>query len=102
MRPDRDVRYSDTSGWYSNYRIGETTAATKILIERFTDRIVGVHLLGPEYGELINFLGLAMKRELTAPTTQVHDRCLPHRRVRPRLDPLTGEQGHSPRPRAQL
>ena len=62
---DVDVRYRDTSGWYSNYRIGETTAATKILIDRSTDRIVGGHLLGPEYGELINFLGLAMKLELT-------------------------------------
>ncbi|GAB2731142.1 dihydrolipoyl dehydrogenase family protein [Nocardioides pakistanensis] len=62
---DVDVRYRDTSDWYSNYRIGETTAATKILIDRSTDRIVGAHLLGPEYGELINFLGLAMKLELT-------------------------------------
>lgn len=63
---DVDVRYHDTSGWYSNYRIGETTAATKILIDRATDRIVGAHLLGPEYGELINFLGLAIKLGLTA------------------------------------
>jgi glutathione reductase (NADPH) len=62
---DIDVRYRDTSGWYSNYRIGETTAATKILIDRSTDRIVGAHLLGPGYGELINFLGLAMKLDLT-------------------------------------
>lgn len=62
---DVDVRYRDTSGWYSNYRIGETTAATKILIDRSTDHVVGAHLLGPEYGELINFLGLAMKLELT-------------------------------------
>ncbi|RPF28587.1 dihydrolipoyl dehydrogenase family protein [Georgenia muralis] len=62
---DVDVRYRDTSGWYSNYRIGETTAATKILIDRSTDRIVGGHLLGPEYGELINIVGLAMKLQLT-------------------------------------
>lgn len=62
---DIDVRYRDTSGWYSNYRIGETTAATKILVDRSSDRIVGGHLLGPEYGELINFLGLAMKLQLT-------------------------------------
>ena len=62
---DVDVRYRDTSDWYSNYRIGETTAATKILIDRSSDRILGAHLLGPEYGELINFLGLAMKLELT-------------------------------------
>ena len=45
---DVDVRYHHTSGWYSNYRIGETTAATKILIDRTTDRIVGAHLLGPD------------------------------------------------------
>jgi glutathione reductase (NADPH) len=62
---DVEVRYHDTSDWYSNYRIGETTAATKILVERSTDRIVGAHLLGPEYGELINFLGLAIKLDLT-------------------------------------
>ncbi len=63
---DLDVRYNDTSGWYSNYRIGETTAAAKILIDRSTDRIIGAHLLGPGYGELINFLGLAMKAGLTS------------------------------------
>ena len=62
---DVDVRYSDTSGWYSNYRIGETTAAAKILVDRTSDRIVGAHLLGPEYGELINLLALAMKLDLT-------------------------------------
>jgi glutathione reductase (NADPH) len=62
---DVEVRYNDTSGWYSNYRIGETTAAAKILIDRSSDRIVGAHLLGPEYGELINFLGLAIKLDLT-------------------------------------
>ncbi len=62
---DLTVRYSDTSSWYSNYRIGETTAAAKILIDRSTDQIVGAHLLGPEYGELINTLGLAIKLDLT-------------------------------------
>ncbi len=59
------VRYSDTSGWYSNYRIGETTAAAKILINQSNDQIVGAHLLGPEYGELVNTLGLAIKLGLT-------------------------------------
>ncbi|QZY27734.1 dihydrolipoyl dehydrogenase family protein [Nocardioides coralli] len=62
---DLAVRYSDTSGWYSNYRIGETTAAAKILIDQSTDQIVGGHLLGPEYGELVNTLGLAIKVGLT-------------------------------------
>ncbi len=62
---DVDTRYTDTSGWYSNYRIGETSAAAKILIDRRSDRIVGAHLLGPEYGELINILALAIKLDLT-------------------------------------
>jgi glutathione reductase (NADPH) len=62
---DLDVRYTDTSGWYSNYRIGETTAAAKILIDRTTDTIVGAHMLGPEYGELINICALAIKLDLT-------------------------------------
>jgi len=63
---DVQVRYHDTSSWYSNYRIGERTAAAKILIDRSNDRIVGAHLLGPEYGELINFLALAIKLDLTS------------------------------------
>jgi glutathione reductase (NADPH) len=62
---DLDVRYTDTSNWYSNYRIGETTAATKILIDRTTDTIVGAHMLGPEYGELVNIVALAIKVGLT-------------------------------------
>lgn len=60
-----DVRYTDTSGWYSNYRIGETTAAVKILVDTASDTIVGAHMLGPEYGELINFCALAIKLGLT-------------------------------------
>jgi glutathione reductase (NADPH) len=62
---DVDVRYNDTSRWYSNYRTGETTAATKILVDTTNDTIVGAHLLGPEYGELINIFGLAIKLGLT-------------------------------------
>ncbi len=62
---DLDVRFTDTSGWYSNYRIGETTAAAKILVDRASDTIVGAHMLGPEYGELINICALAIKLGLT-------------------------------------
>ena len=62
---DIDVRYTNTSSWYSNYRVGETTAAAKILIDRTTDLIVGAHMFGPDYAELINFVGLAMKLQLT-------------------------------------
>lgn len=59
----RDVRvaFTDTSKWFSNFRIGETCAATKILIDNDTDEIIGAHMIGPEYGELINYFGLAMR-----------------------------------------
>ena len=59
------LRSRDTSGWYSNYRIGETTAAVKILVDTADDTIVGAHMFGPEYGELINFCALAIKLGLT-------------------------------------
>ena len=59
----RDVRvaFTDTSKWYSNFRIGETCAAAKVLIDMETDEIIGAHMIGPEYGELINYFGLAMR-----------------------------------------
>lgn len=63
---DVDVRFTDTGGWYSNYRIGEKFAAAKVLVDKLDGRILGAHLFGPEYGELINFFGLAMKLRLTA------------------------------------
>lgn len=63
---DVDVRFTDTSGWYSNYRIGEDSAAAKVLIDKSNDRILGAHLFGPGYGELINFFGLAINLGLTA------------------------------------
>lgn len=59
------VRYHDTSGWYSNYRVGETTAATKVIVDTATDLILGAHLLGPGYSEVINTFGLAIKLGLT-------------------------------------
>lgn len=62
---DLDVRHHDTSGWYSNYRTGETTAAVKVLVDRADDRVVGAHLLGPGYAELVNVLGLAIRLGLT-------------------------------------
>ncbi|MDP3207593.1 MAG: NAD(P)/FAD-dependent oxidoreductase [Rhodoglobus sp.] len=62
---DVDVRFTDTSGWFSNYRIGETVGAAKILVDKSTDRIIGAHLLGHDYAEVANTLGLAMKHGLT-------------------------------------
>ena len=62
---DVRVKFTDTGGWYSNRRIGETCAAGKVIIDNETDKISGAHLLGPEYAELINFFGLAIRLGLT-------------------------------------
>jgi glutathione reductase (NADPH) len=62
---DIAVRFTDTSGWYSTYRVAETTAAAKIIIDTSTDQILGAHLLGPGYSELINTFSLAIKLGLT-------------------------------------
>lgn len=56
---------NDTSDWYSNLRVGETCAATKLIIDEDKDTILGAHLLGPEYGEIINFFGMAVRLGLT-------------------------------------
>jgi len=55
------VKFTDTGGWYSNLRVGEDCAAVKVLIDDQTDEIVGAHLFGPEYAELVNIFGLAIK-----------------------------------------
>ncbi len=58
---DYRVKFTDTGGWYSNMRVGENCAAVKVLIDNQTDEIVGAHLFGPEYAELVNIFGLAIK-----------------------------------------
>ena len=62
-----DIRVveNDTGDWYSNLRVGESCAATKVIIDKDSDTILGAHLLGPEYGEIINFFGLAIRLGLT-------------------------------------
>lgn len=63
---DFQVKFTDTSGWFSQRRIGETHAAAKIILETGTGRILGAHLFGPEYAEVVNILGLAIRLGLGA------------------------------------
>jgi len=63
---DFRVAHTDTSAWFSNRRIGETHGAAKVLIDNAKDKILGAHLFGPEYAELVNFFGLAMRLGLRA------------------------------------
>jgi len=63
---DFHVKFTDTSGWYSNLRVGEACAGAKVLIDKKTQEIIGAHLLGPESAELINFFSLAMRLNIPA------------------------------------
>ncbi len=65
----RDVtcKFTDMSEWYSVERVGETHAAAKVVIEKKTERILGFHHLGPESGEIVNLIGLAMRTDLRVP-----------------------------------
>ena len=58
--------YLDIGGWYSSRRVGERTAAVKVLIDEDSDRILGAHLLGPAAEETINLFVLAMRAGMTA------------------------------------
>jgi len=59
------VPFTDAGGWYSNYRIGETAEATKLLIDKNTDRIIGADAIGHDYAEVANTINLAIKHGLT-------------------------------------
>ena len=62
---DVEVSFTDTSGWFSQKRIGETHAGAKIITGK-DGKILGAHMFGPEYAELINVFSLAIKLGLTA------------------------------------
>ena len=63
---DSRARLIDTGGWYSNLRVGECCAAVKVLIDNDSDEILGAHLLGPGYAELVNVFGMAIRTRMKA------------------------------------
>lgn len=60
------VKHESASGWYTARRVNEAAYAFKVLVEEDSDRLLGVHLLGPEASEVINLFGFAMRNRLTA------------------------------------
>lgn len=57
---------NDLSAWLNGQTYAETTAFSKVLIERKSDKILGAHILGHESQELINFIAFAMKHGITS------------------------------------
>ena len=55
------VNYQKTPEWYSSKRTGEGHSASKILIDEKTDTILGAHLLGDHYEEVINLFAMAIR-----------------------------------------
>ena len=55
------VHKQETSGWYSNRRVGITNSGYKILTEGQSGKIIGAHLLGYNANEVINIFALAIK-----------------------------------------
>lgn len=64
-RGDVEVRLTDTSGWFSQKRLGESHAGAKVITAK-DGKIFGAHMFGPDYAELINVFSLAIKLGLTA------------------------------------
>ena len=60
------VKHQSVPGWYTARRVNEAAYAFKVLVEEGSERLLGVHLLGPEASEVINLFGFAMRSGLTA------------------------------------
>ncbi|HEV8454742.1 MAG TPA: NAD(P)/FAD-dependent oxidoreductase [Gemmatimonadales bacterium] len=61
------VKSEETTGWFANRRVNESTAMYKTIVEEGTQRVVAAHLLGPHAEEVINIFALAVRHGLTAP-----------------------------------
>ena len=65
-------RYADVDVYKTSFRPlkltltgSEEKTFMKILVDRATDRVVGVHMIGPEAGEIIQGMAIAMKAGVT-------------------------------------
>ena len=63
---DFRVKSEDTTNWFSNQHMRETTGRFKTLVENGTNRVLGAHLLGRHADEVINLFALAIRRGMSA------------------------------------
>lgn len=69
-----DVAFKDASNWYNNRRLGIKHAAFKVLKEKQTGRLLGVHLLYPHAEDLMDIFSLILRNNLN--TQQIKDTVL--------------------------
>jgi glutathione reductase (NADPH) len=60
-----EKKFAETSTWFESRRIGLEDSGMKILAEKNSRRILGVHLLGHHAEEVINVFALAIRLGLT-------------------------------------
>lgn len=58
------VNRFETTNWYTYRRTHEAYAMTKTIIDKKTGKLIGVHILGSNADELINYFALIMKFDL--------------------------------------
>jgi len=56
-----EVIERDASGWFNNQRINAAVYAYKIIVEKESRLILGVHIIGMEASEQLNMFAIAMK-----------------------------------------
>jgi len=59
-----EIRRFETKKWYTYRRTNEAYAMTKLVMDKSTGKIIGVHILGSNADELINYFALIMKFDL--------------------------------------
>jgi len=62
---DIEVRFQDTSNWKYTQNLGLSHSAFKLIIDKNTHKLKGVHLLGQNADEVINIFALAIRLGLT-------------------------------------
>jgi glutathione reductase (NADPH) len=62
---DYRLKQADASTWSSYQRLGEQTAAVKVLYQPQSRQILGAHLLGRRFEETINVFAQAIQEGLT-------------------------------------
>ena len=67
----RVVEKLDADAKFNAERTGARAYGYKVIAEAGTDRLLGAHLIGPEAGEQINVLALAIRYGLTAEQLRV-------------------------------
>ena len=59
------VIFRDRSKWKTTRRVGIEFAASKVIIDEASDRIMGAHILGPNAEEAINIFAMAIRLNLS-------------------------------------